>query len=408
MKTIEACPACDCPDGRRLVQVVTEHVSPADELVYLHCGRCGLVYSNQQFEDSSELDECYAVPYQEAARAEFLKVTAHKTGIHRYRKAWLDATLRRLEWRPRQKRALEIGSKDGSFLKLIGDDGWEAVGMDPNATYARLAKEVYGVEIRSGYFEQGTFPPATFDLVSSLHVIEHIQDPNPVLTAVRDVLVPGGLLYLETPNLHCLQRRQLATGHVVLYSLATLTQALEHNGFDVVAVSENGPGGLLTFDQVAVLARATGRPSSEWRRGESFEEAKACLERALQSNFPSPDAPSLRNQMFHLAQRLLGDERALALKSAYLGLHARRRGQQMEKTAGGPAVDLTCLAEPVRRDFLQGFLQEGHMRELMRLPDEWVQLKVLARIKALFLSEQETKTFVDRELRQLSDRENTC
>ncbi|TAJ10918.1 MAG: methyltransferase domain-containing protein [Nitrospirae bacterium] len=398
MKNIEACPACDCPDSRRLVQVVTEHVSPADDLVYLHCGRCGLVYSHRQFEDSAELDECYAAPYQEAARAEFLKVTAHKTGIHRYRKAWLDATLRRLAWSPRHKRALEIGSKDGSFLKLIRDDGWEAVGMDPNATYGRLAKEVYGVEIRSGYFEQGTFPPATFDLVSSFHVIEHIQDPNPVLTAVRDVLTPGGLLYLETPNLHCLQRRQLATGHVVLYSLATLAQVLEHNGFEVVAVSENGPGGLLTFDQVAVLARATGRPAGEWRLGESFEEAKACLERALQSNFPSPEGLSFRNRMFHLVQRLFGDERALALKSVYLGVHARRRGQQMEKAAGGPAMDLNRLPDPVRQQFLQGFLQEGHLRELQRLPDEWVQLKVLARIKVFRLSHDQTKALVDAEL----------
>lgn len=398
MRKIESCPACGTPDARRLLQIVSRYATPADELIYLHCSRCGLVYSDQQFEASSELDEYYAAPYREADRAEFLKVTAYKAGIHRHRKAWLDATLRRLQWRSPQKRALEIGSKDGSFLKLIGEDGWKAVGMDPNAAYGKLAREVHGVEIRPGYFEQGTFPPASFDLVSSFLVIEHIQNPNQALTAVRDVLAPGGLLYLETPNLHCLQRRQLATGHVVLYSLATLTQVLERNGFDVVAASENGPGGMLTFDQVAVLARPAGRPSGEWRLGESFEEAKACLERALQSNFPSPDTPSLRNRMFGLAQRLLGDERARALKSAYLAAQVRRRGQEMERTAGGPGVELTGLAEPVREQFLQGFLQEGHLRELIRLPDEWVQLKVLARVKALRLSFEQTRALVDAEL----------
>lgn len=398
MKAIGACPACGSLDGRRVMQVVTENVSPADDLVYLHCGRCGLVYSHRQFEDSAELDECYAAPYREADRAEFLKVTTYKAGIHRYRKAWLDAMLRHLEWRPRHRRTLEIGSKDGSFLKLISDDGWEAVGIDPNAAYGRLAKEIHGVEIRPGYFGQGTFPPASFELVSSFHVIEHIQNPNPVLTAVRDVLVPGGLLYLETPNLHCLQRRQLAKGHVVLYSLATLTQVLAHNGYEVVASSKNGPGGLLTFDQVAVLARPTERPAGEWCLGEPFGEAKACLERALQSNFPSPDRLSLRNRMFHFAQRFLGDERALALKSFYLGLRARRRGQQLEKSASRLSVDLSRAAEPVRRDFLQGALGEGHIQELMRLPDEFVQLKVLARIRALRLSHDQTRDLVDKEL----------
>lgn len=404
MRKIEACPACGSPDARRLLQVVSKQVAPADELVYLHCSRCGLVYSDQQFEDSSELDECYAAPYREADRAEFLKITAHKAGIHRHRKAWLDEMLQRLQWRPPQKRALEIGSKDGSFLKLIGEDGWKAVGMDPNAAYGRLAREVHGVEIRPGYFEQGTFPPASFDLVSSFHVIEHVQDPNPLLAAIRDVLAPGGLLYLETPNLRCIQQCQLFQSHVILYSSSTLMQLLEHNGFEVVAVSENGPGGQLTFDQVVVLARGTDRPPGTWHPGDSFEEARTCLERALQSNFPSPDAPSLRNRVFGLAQRLLGDEGARTLKAAYLGVHARRRGQEMEQAAG-PRVDLTGLAEPVREQFLQGFLQEGHLRELIRLPDEWVQLKILARIKALRLSFEQTRALVDAEL---SDRQVTA
>ncbi len=44
------------------------------------------------------------------------------------------------------------------------------------------------------------FPDASFDLVVSNHVIEHVADPARQLAEIRRVLRPDGVAYLATPN----------------------------------------------------------------------------------------------------------------------------------------------------------------------------------------------------------------
>src|SRR5262249_60276142 len=39
-----------------------------------------------------------------------------------------------------------------------------------------------------------------FDLVFMSHVIEHVLDPVATVAKIRSLLKPGGVLYLETPN----------------------------------------------------------------------------------------------------------------------------------------------------------------------------------------------------------------
>jgi 2-polyprenyl-6-hydroxyphenyl methylase/3-demethylubiquinone-9 3-methyltransferase len=43
-------------------------------------------------------------------------------------------------------------------------------------------------------------PPATFDLVTSMEVIEHVTDPAAFIGDLAARLAPGGLMILSTPN----------------------------------------------------------------------------------------------------------------------------------------------------------------------------------------------------------------
>jgi 2-polyprenyl-3-methyl-5-hydroxy-6-metoxy-1,4-benzoquinol methylase len=40
----------------------------------------------------------------------------------------------------------------------------------------------------------------SFDVVTALHIVEHLEDPDRFLRAARRALRPGGLLMLATPN----------------------------------------------------------------------------------------------------------------------------------------------------------------------------------------------------------------
>jgi SAM-dependent methyltransferase len=346
------------------------------------------------------MDELYDTPYKSADRDGFLQYTRFKMEINTYRKKWLDNALGKLGREPDGRRSLEIGCKDGSFSKLLKDDGWTVVGIDPNETYGRLAREIHGIEIKRGYFDSVIFPEASFDLVVAFQLIEHIQNPGPFLSSIRDLLSKNGVLYLETPNLSCIQQRQLIKGHVIFYSQSTLTQLLEHSGLRVLAVAEHGPG-MMTFDQLAVLAQPTDGKIGPWRRDHTFGEARTFLERALQDDFPYA-ALTLRNHLFRLARNIMGERRASALKRFYRNIRSSGRDRELAKAVlNNGSAEVANLPEPVREAFLYGFLNEGHLREIARLPDEFVQLKVLARIKVYHLTVKDARELVERELLEL-------
>lgn len=100
-------------------------------------------------------------------------------------------------------RVADIGCGRGEWLELLSQWGRDAVGVDANEVLVHQSRE------RGLAMEQGDAiawlaaqPDASLAAVTSFHVVEHL--PFGVLLALVDqarrVLVPGGVLVLETPN----------------------------------------------------------------------------------------------------------------------------------------------------------------------------------------------------------------
>jgi SAM-dependent methyltransferase len=82
------------------------------------------------------------------------------------------------------------------------------------AVLARTAHSVIGVDANPEAFEHAVakYPQVTFernmvelwqgdvDCVVFLQTIEHIQDPDAMLAHVHDLVAPGGVAYISTPN----------------------------------------------------------------------------------------------------------------------------------------------------------------------------------------------------------------
>jgi O-antigen chain-terminating methyltransferase len=104
---------------------------------------------------------------------------------------------------PRPWLAIDYGCGRGEWLQLLGGRGWDAVGVDLNASMLREATALSLQVQRGDMIEHVSAKPAhSVALVSAFHVVENIaQDAlfDFVRHAAR-VLVPGGLLILETPN----------------------------------------------------------------------------------------------------------------------------------------------------------------------------------------------------------------
>lgn len=102
---------------------------------------------------------------------------------------------------PSGSRVLEIGSGKGRLLQHLLASGYAARGVEVNPEFIADSRRLHGalpIDQVSGVTLP--FADASFDVVMSFDVFEHIRDSDAHLREVRRVLVRGGHYLLQTPN----------------------------------------------------------------------------------------------------------------------------------------------------------------------------------------------------------------
>jgi SAM-dependent methyltransferase len=89
-----------------------------------------------------------------------------------------------------QGRVLEIGCGEGSLL--AGLTAAERFGIDPSINALRRARDRSNAECAVARSEQLPFPPTFFDLVVTVGVMEHFEDPDAANREIYRVLTESG------------------------------------------------------------------------------------------------------------------------------------------------------------------------------------------------------------------------
>ena len=102
-------------------------------------------------------------------------------------------------------KVIDVGCGSGVVADHIASKGAEVVGVDTNPSAIAFATQRFGrpsVEFRLGTAEDLPFPNGAFTKVVFMEVLEHLSadEARPMMSTLRRLLAPRGLLLVTTPN----------------------------------------------------------------------------------------------------------------------------------------------------------------------------------------------------------------
>jgi SAM-dependent methyltransferase len=92
-----------------------------------------------------------------------------------------------------------VGSGYGFFLDDARKTGYKTYGIEPSQFLCTYTKKKYHIPAFIGELEDYK-DKNKYDIVTCIHVIEHVRNPKKFIFLLLQLVVPGGILYIETPN----------------------------------------------------------------------------------------------------------------------------------------------------------------------------------------------------------------
>jgi SAM-dependent methyltransferase len=231
------CRICSNEKGLKILQV--------QEALYIRCPMCRCLFIDPY-------------PGRETNTAfQGLEVVERMVKEDEGRRDYYLRRLERLERRMgpsfRDSRLLEIGCGTGILLQEARGRGWRADAIELSAELAtRARRNNPAAAIITGDIVNQEPAGRAYDAIISLDVLEHVLSPMTMAENCRELLKPGGLLLLQTPNTCSLRSRFKGAHwdmldpqqHLNLFSPDALQVLLTTVGFDILEMSTVSGTGL--------------------------------------------------------------------------------------------------------------------------------------------------------------------
>lgn len=164
---------------------------------------------------------------------------------------------------PAAGRLLDIGCGNGVLLRNFAAlaPEWSLAGADLDDRHRETVLEIPGVDrFYAGQAEEIT---DTFDVITMQHVVEHLPQPVDLLTRIGRLLNPGGLLFIQVPNILENPFDLMVVDHASHFAPDTMLTTIERSGLrPVVLATDWAPKELTVAAAVHFDAAESGQAAN--------------------------------------------------------------------------------------------------------------------------------------------------
>jgi len=154
---------------------------------------------------------------------------------------------------------LDFACGYGFFIEMLEKEGYIADGIEISEDRLAICEKRLGKgysRIRNINLQKDNLPEELeekYDVVTMIHVLEHLIEPKEVLEKINRLLKPGGLLVIEVPNEANLMMEIskefndffYIRDHVAYYTPSILCQLVKDCGYEVLLNKGNQVYGLI-------------------------------------------------------------------------------------------------------------------------------------------------------------------
>lgn len=146
-----------------------------------------------------------------------------------------------------QRRILDFGCGTGHFLRFMADRNWLTKGIEPAKSAAEYARKQFDIQVFSSLNGlRSNHPESRFDAVTLMNVLEHVSNPEFILSEIKTLINDDGLIVVRVPNdfniLQDIAQHELSRDpwwiaypdHINYFSFNSLSRLLAEFGFEVV------------------------------------------------------------------------------------------------------------------------------------------------------------------------------
>ncbi len=222
-------------DSNNISPMVTDYISTVNKYSIFNnivrCKCCGLTYMNPRDADVRRFyREVIDNAYIESCEQRIDLFKSHLRLLRKYTNG--------------KGNLLDLGCYAGIFAGEAKREGYNVVGIEPSKWAVEFARKNIGVSgILEGSWDEVSLEQNSFDVITMLDVIEHIEDPSSCLKQIYNWLRKDGIVAITTHDIGSLFARLLREKypwlmrfHLYHFEPKTLSTMLYKNNLEPITV----------------------------------------------------------------------------------------------------------------------------------------------------------------------------